>query len=122
VACRIVICDDQPAFRQLITLVLGLEKGLEVVGEAADGDAVVRVVADLDPDVLLLDIAMPIRDGIAALPEVKRAAPRTSVVMLSAFGSETMRSRAFAAGADAFLEKGADVEDLVAQIREACGA
>lgn len=120
-SCRIVICDDQPAFRQLMTLVLGLERGLEVVGEAADGNAVVAVVADLNPDVLLLDIAMPLRDGIAALPEIKRAAPGTSVVMLSAFDSATMRSRAFAAGADAFLEKGADVDDLVAQIREACG-
>ena len=119
-SCRIVICDDQPGFRQLMTLVLGLENGLEVVGEAADGHAVVGVVAELDPDVLLLDIAMPVRDGIAALPEIKQAAPRTAVMMLSAFGSETMRSRAFAAGADGFLEKGADVEDLVAQIRAAC--
>lgn len=121
-SCRIVICDDQPAFRQLMTLVLGLENGLEVVGEAADGHAVVGVVADLEPDVLLLDIAMPLRDGIAALPEIKRAAPHTSVVMLTAFVSETTRSRALAAGADGFLEKGADVEDLVARIREVCGA
>lgn len=120
--CRIVICDDQPGFRQLMTLVLGLESGLEVVGEAADGNSVVHVVAELDPDVLLLDIAMPHRDGIDALPEIKLAAPRTSVVMLSAFASETMRSRALAAGADGFLEKGADVSDLVAQIRAACGA
>ena len=120
--CRIVICDDQPGFRQLMTLVLGLESGLEVVGEAADGNSVVHVVAELDPDVLLLDIAMPHRDGIDALPEIKLAAPRTSVVMLSAFASETMRRRALAAGADGFLEKGADVSDLVAQIRAACGA
>lgn len=119
--CRIVICDDQPGFRQVLTLVLGLESGFEVVGEAGDGNSVVHVVADLHPDVLLLDIAMPQRDGIDALPEIKRVAPRTSVVMLSAFDSETMRRRAHDAGADAFLEKGADVDDIVAQIRAVCG-
>jgi DNA-binding NarL/FixJ family response regulator len=122
VTCRIVICDDQPAFRQLLTLVLGLETGLEVVGEAENGHAVVALVGELQPDVLLLDIAMPERDGIDALPEVKRASPRTSVVMLTAFGSETMRRRATDAGADAFLEKGIDVDDLVARIREVCGS
>jgi DNA-binding NarL/FixJ family response regulator len=122
VTCRIVICDDQPAFRQLLTLVLGLETGLEVVGEAENGHAVVALVGELQPDVLLLDIAMPERDGIDALPEVKRASPRTSVVMLTAFGSETMRRRAIDAGADAFLEKGIDVDDLVARIREVCGS
>jgi DNA-binding NarL/FixJ family response regulator len=120
VTCRIVICDDQPGFRQLLTLVLGLETGLEVVGEAENGHAVVALVGELEPDVLLLDIAMPERDGIDALPDVKRASPGTSVVMLTAFGSETMRRRAIDAGADAFLEKGSDVDELVAQIREVC--
>lgn len=120
--CRIVICDDQAGFRQLISLVLGLEDGLEVVGEAQDGRAVVQVVADLSPDVLLLDIAMPERDGIDALPEIRNASPGTSVVMLTAFASDIVRRRAMDAGASGFIEKGADVDDLVAQIREACQA
>jgi DNA-binding NarL/FixJ family response regulator len=115
-----VICDDQPGFRQLLSVVLGLEDGLEVVGEAADGRGVVQVVADLSPDVLLLDVAMPERDGIEALPDIRRVAPDTSVVMLTAFGSDSVRQRAADAGASGFIEKGADVDELVAQIREAC--
>lgn len=121
VSCRIVICDDQPAFRQLVSVVLQLEEGLEVVGEAEDGRGVVDVVERLAPDVLLLDVAMPERDGIEALPEIRSASPRTTVVMLTAFGSERVRRRAFDAGAAAFVEKGVDVQDLVAEIRRACG-
>jgi two-component system NarL family response regulator len=122
VSCRIVICDDQPGFRQLLTVVLGLEDGLEVVGEASDGVAVVDVVTRLSPDVLLLDVAMPERDGIEALPEIKSASPGTDVVMLTAFGSESVRKRAFAAGASGFIEKGADVDAIVAQVLEACAS
>lgn len=118
--CRIVICDDQPGFRQLLTLVLGLQEGLEVVAEAEDGRGVVDVVAEFEPDVLLLDIAMPERDGLEALPHIRAASPETSVVMLTAFGSPTMRRRAHEAGADGLIEKGVDLDDMVAQIRQAC--
>lgn len=119
-ACRIVICDDQAGFRQLLTLVLGLQDGLEVVGEAEDGRGVVDVVAQFEPDVLLLDIAMPERDGLEALPYIRAASPETSVVMLTAFGSASMRRRAHEAGAEGLIEKGVDLDDLVAQIRQAC--
>jgi two-component system NarL family response regulator len=120
VACRIVICDDQTAFRQLLSVVLGLEEGLEVVGEAQDGRDVVDVVARLKPDVLLLDVAMPERDGIEAVPAIKSASPQTAVVMLTAFGAESVRRRAYEAGAADFVEKGVDIDDLVARIRETC--
>jgi DNA-binding NarL/FixJ family response regulator len=121
-ACRIVICDDQPGFRQLLSVVLGLHEDIEVVGEAEDGVGVVKVVAEVAPDVLLLDVAMPERDGIEALPEIKSASPGTDVVMLTAFGSESVRKRAFAAGASGFIEKGADVDAIVAQVLEACAS
>lgn len=120
--CRIVICDDQAAFRELLSAVLGLEEGLEVVAEAEDGHQVVEVVASVEPDLLLLDVAMPARDGIEALPEIRSVSPKTTVVMLTAFGSESVRRRATEAGASAFIEKGGDLDDLVAEIRRACPA
>lgn len=120
VACRIVICDDQAGFRQLLSTVLGLEEGLEVVAEAEDGHEVVEVVAAVEPDLLLLDVAMPGRDGIEALPEIMSVSPGTTVVMLTAFGSESVRRRAAEAGASAFIEKGSDLDDLIAEIRQAC--
>jgi DNA-binding NarL/FixJ family response regulator len=120
VPCRIVICDDQQGFRELLTIVLGLEAELEIVGEAENGRQAIEVTRELTPDVVLLDIAMPELDGIEALPEIRRASPESSVVMLTAFGSEVVRRRAFDAGAAGFIEKGADIDDLVAQIRSAC--
>lgn len=121
-ACRIVLCDDQQAFRTVLSLALDLEEGLDVVGEAADGIGVVEVVATLEPDVLLLDVAMPNRDGIEALPEIKSVSPQTAVVMLTAFGSERIRQRALDAGAAAFVEKGVDIAALIATVREVCQA
>jgi DNA-binding NarL/FixJ family response regulator len=122
VSCRIVICDDQPAFRQLLSVVLGIEPGFLVVGEASDGLQAIDVVRRERPDIVLLDIAMPKLDGLEALPQIRAASPSSRVVMLTAFGSDVMRERATAGGATHFIEKGGDMDDLVADIREACAA
>jgi DNA-binding NarL/FixJ family response regulator len=118
--CRVVVCDDQHSFREVVALVLGLESGLEVVGQAADGAEAIRVVERLRPDVLLLDIAMPVMDGLEALPHIRAAAPDTRVVMMSGLSSDGIRQRALDAGAELFIEKGADVEQVAATIAGLC--
>lgn len=116
-----MICDDQPAFRQVLQAVLGLEDGLEVVGEAANGAEAIEVVRSLQPDVLLLDVAMPIMDGIEALPHVLETAPDVVVVVLTGVTSERVKQRALDAGATVVVEKGTDVDELAQRVRDACG-
>ncbi|MDQ2982567.1 MAG: response regulator transcription factor [Actinomycetota bacterium] len=118
--CQVVICDDQAAFRQIVSVVLSLDPGIEVVGEAADGQEAIRLVREMHPDVLLLDVAMPVMDGLEALPHIRRSAPGTHVVMVTGVTSERIRHRALDGGASLFIEKGTDVESLVEQIKEVC--
>lgn len=118
--CRIAICDDQAAFRKVVAVVLGLDPGLEVVGEAENGREAIALMQALRPDVLLLDIAMPVMDGLEALPLILEAVPDTRVVMLTGVTNENIRERALAAGATAFIEKGTDVDRLAEPIKEAC--
>ena len=119
-SCRIMICDDQPAFREVLRAVLELEDGLEVVGEAANGAEAIEGVRHLQPDVLLLDVAMPVMDGIEALPEVVQAAPDTVVVVLTGVTSAQVRQRALDAGASVVLEKGTDLDAMTRCVREVC--
>ncbi len=113
-AVSVVLCDDTPAFRHLMRSVLGEHSGIEVIGEASDGVEVVQVVRDLRPDVVLLDLAMPYADGLTATPEIVRNSPGTRVIGLSAFGSDGIAEQMLAAGASAYLEKGADL-DVITQ-------
>ncbi|MGH3050113.1 MAG: response regulator [Gaiellaceae bacterium] len=119
-SCTVVVCDDQAAFRQLVAVVLGLDSGIEVVGEAGDGREAVALAERLRPDVLLLDVAMPEMDGLEALPRVREASPATKVVMLTGVTAASVRERALAAGASAFLEKGIDIDKLGNRIVEIC--
>jgi DNA-binding NarL/FixJ family response regulator len=118
VPSRIVVCDDQRAFRTIVATVLGLEPDVEVVGEAADGRQAIELVVRLKPDVLVLDIAMPVMDGLEALPHIRSGSPGTKVVMLTGVASDSVRERALEGGAALFLEKGTDIDEVVRAVVE----
>jgi DNA-binding NarL/FixJ family response regulator len=114
---RVLLCDDVQAFRALVRFSLEDEDGIEVVGEAADGNEGVRQVTDLQPDVILLDLSMPECDGLEAIPAMVKGSPRTQIVALSGFTADRMAEPVIASGATAYLEKGVDMEEIVSTIR-----
>jgi DNA-binding NarL/FixJ family response regulator len=118
VPLRIVVCDDQPAFRMIVSTVLRLEPDVEVVGEAGDGKQAIELAVRLKPDVLLLDIAMPVMDGLEALPHIRAESPGTKVVMLTGVANDSVRQSALDGGAALFLEKGVDIDVLVRSVVE----
>lgn len=106
---RVVVVDDHPDVRGVIKALLGMEERYDVVGQAADGRAGIKAVGKEQPDVVLLDLAMPVMDGLTALPEIRRVAPAAKVVVMSGFGTDATVHTAMAQGADAFLHKDADM-------------
>jgi len=119
---RVLLCDDVEAFRALMRFTLSEDPAIEIVGEAADGEAGVQAVADLQPDVVLLDLSMPQLDGMEAIPAMLERSPNTRIVALSGFGADRMAEPVLAQGAVAYLEKGEDVGAIRAAIREAAAA
>jgi two-component system response regulator DesR len=112
---RVLIADDQRPTRQALAAVLTLSpQPVSVVGEAADGETAVRLVEELRPDVVIMDVEMPGLDGIEATHRIKRRWPEVRVVVLTMYSS--YRTRARAAGVDAFLLKGDPVEALQAAV------
>lgn len=114
---RVVVADDSPSLRRLVQLTLGLQPGVRIVGEAVDGAEAVEAARREQPDLVLLDIAMPVMDGLEALPLIRRDVPRARVLVLSAYSSAAMAEIARAAGADGYLEKWATDEELLDAIR-----
>ena len=118
-AAGILICDDNDALRGLLRAVIDTGLGMHVVGEAADGYEVIAEAARLQPDVILLDLAMPNLSGLDALPEVHRIAPNAQIIVFSGFDSAAVADEVIALGAASYLEKGASPETIVARIAEA---
>ena len=105
---RIVLVDDTSDLRLLLRTALQARGRFEVVGEAGDGAEGIEITRRLQPDVVLLDLAMPVLDGLDALPGLRRACPAARLVVHSGFESGRLLERARGAGADAYVQKGLD--------------
>ena len=116
-AIRVVLVDDQALFRTGIRMLIGSQTDIEVVGEAADGREALAVVTESRPDVVLMDIRMPIMDGIEATERVVAMPDGPRVVVLTTFDLDEAAMRAIRGGASGFLLKDADPEFLLAAIR-----
>ena len=107
---RVLIADDQQPVRKGLRCLLSLSSQVEVVGEAVDGQDVLHLVAECRPDVVLMDIQMPVMDGLEATRRIKSRWPDVRVIILTMYAR--YRGKALAAGADAFLLKGCVSEEL----------
>ncbi|MGW8761991.1 response regulator transcription factor [Streptomyces sp. NPDC055815] len=116
---RVVIADDEPLIRAGIRMILISDPGIEVVGEAADGRAAVEAARAHAADVVLLDIQMPVLDGLSALPEMRRAAPAARVIILTTFGERENVLRALEHGGAGFLLKDTAPAELIGAVRAA---
>jgi DNA-binding NarL/FixJ family response regulator len=114
---RVVIVDDTEDIRVLLTLALELAGGFAVVGEAADGAVAVEEARRHQPDLMILDLAMPVLDGLEALPRIRAEAPDTTVVVLSGFGADSLGDDAVRLGAAAYVQKGINPTVLAEQLR-----
>jgi DNA-binding NarL/FixJ family response regulator len=112
--CRVLIADDNMRARFGLRVLLALSPEVEVVGEAANGLEVVEQVQGRRPDVVLMDVRMPLLDGLAATRQMKARWPDIRIVLTSMVAGH--RAEALAAGADAFLVKGSSIEELRAAI------
>jgi two-component system, NarL family, response regulator LiaR len=118
-AIRVLLVDDHPVVRQGLRALLSTHEGIEVVGEADDGEAAVAAADRLSPDVVLMDVVMPGLDGVEALRRIGERRPQTRVVMLTSYADERRAMEAVDAGASGFLLKDASPRDVAAAIRAA---
>lgn len=115
---RVLVVDDAANLRELISLLLELEDDFEVVGTAGDGEQALAQAAALRPDVVLLDLAMPVMDGMQALPHLRALLPDSRIVVFSGFEDPALVAAAKEAGADGYVDKGLPVTQLVGRLRE----
>jgi DNA-binding NarL/FixJ family response regulator len=114
---RLLLVDDRPAVRRGLRIWLALEPDLEVVGEASDGSEAISLTQALRPDVVLMDVEMPGMNGISATAALRSLAPQSAVVILTLHDDAATRTRAWEAGAGAFVAKHRMDETLLPEIR-----
>jgi two-component system, chemotaxis family, chemotaxis protein CheY len=116
----VLVVDDDPAIRETIRDVVAVEPGWDVVGEAADGREAIHLAEELQPNVVVLDLMLPVMSGIDALPQILHVTPHSTVVMLTAYPGARELIDAAALGAAATMEKTA-LTQLPAVIRNLLG-
>ncbi|HWX33152.1 MAG TPA: response regulator transcription factor [Steroidobacteraceae bacterium] len=114
---RIIIAEDQAIVRRGVTLLLSMEPDMEVVGQACNGDEAVNLAQLMRPDVVLMDLHMPVKGGVAATREITRALPGTQILVLTTLDDDETVFEAVRAGAHAYLLKDAAEDELLETIR-----
>lgn len=115
----VLVVDDDPLVRTGLRMILGLDAGLTLAGEAADGEEALARIDELRPDVVLLDVRMPVLDGLGVLQRLQGRADAPAVVVLTTFDTDDYVLRALAAGARGFLLKDADPTEMIAAVKAA---
>ncbi|WP_066946820.1 response regulator transcription factor [Streptomyces lushanensis] len=115
---RVIVADDQAVVREGIVMLLGLLPGIEVVGAAKDGEEAVALVAELRPDVVLMDLRMPRCDGVEATRRIRAEHPGTQVVVLTTYADDDSLFAALRAGARGYLTKDARGEEIVRAVED----
>ncbi len=116
---KVAIVDDTPDLRMLVRLALEGDTDIEVIAEGENGQDGIRIAEQLRPDVMLLDLAMPVMDGMTALPHIRARSPQTQVLVLSGFAADAMTRKALEAGAKHYIQKGASPDALRRIVLEA---
>lgn len=118
-ALRVLIADDAPDIRLLLKMYL-TDSRLEVVGEATNGAEAVEMARNEQPEAIILDLAMPVMDGLEAIPLIKQASPHTKIVVLSGFDAERMAEKAISLGAETYLQKGVALGEISQTVWNLC--
>jgi DNA-binding NarL/FixJ family response regulator len=114
---RVLIVDDEAPFTEMVRALLEVEQGIEVVGAAADGEQAVKLALQLAPDVIVMDISMPVMDGLDATREIREQDPTANVLILTGSLNTAEVDRARTVGAAGYLTKDRIAGELVAEIR-----
>jgi len=114
---RVAVVDDHELFRRGLTMLLDVEEGIEVVGEASDGEAAAELAAAAVPDIVLMDVRMPKRSGIEACVAIKEVAPAARIIMLTVSDEEADLYDAVKNGASGYLLKDSSIDDVAQAIR-----